>query len=209
MLAEQYVNRRYRADTFAHFQTPVYYLGKRGWHTVGKPVKAYSGYRLQIEQSSERAFEHTLLVYDVILKFLLESEVNRIVPSEDKLWQEAIDFGNIPDAWIQYTGGEVFIEVDRGTEHLPVLKRKLANYVAFQESGRYERLFPGCMFKVLVLTTTEERIASLEDLSCSKDIWFCTMEEFVRESLYHEHWFAQSGFYALFPNKQKEVQELS
>ena len=43
MLAEQYLNRRYRADTFAHFQTPVYYLGKRGWHMVGKPMNAYNG----------------------------------------------------------------------------------------------------------------------------------------------------------------------
>src|SRR5437899_3433912 len=48
LLSEQYLNRRYRADSFAHFQTPVYYLGKRGWHVVGKPVSEYSGYRLQI-----------------------------------------------------------------------------------------------------------------------------------------------------------------
>src|SRR5207244_11413366 len=60
LLSEQYLNRRYRADSFAHFQTPVYYLGKRGWHVVGKPVSEYSGYRLQIEQRSERTFRHTL-----------------------------------------------------------------------------------------------------------------------------------------------------
>ncbi len=86
MLTEQYLNRRYRADTFAHFQTPVYFLGKRGWHTVGKPMNAYNDHRLQIEQRSERTFQHTLSVHDVILKFVLESEVKRIVSSEDKLW---------------------------------------------------------------------------------------------------------------------------
>ena len=209
MLGEQYLNRRYRADTFAHFQTPVYYLGKRGWHTVGKPMNAYNRYRLQIEQRSERAFEHTLSVHDVILKFVLESEMKRIVSSEDQLWQETIDLGNIPDAWIQFSGGEAFLEVDRGTEHLPVLKRKFDNYIAFKESGRYERLFPGCMFKVLVFTTTEERIESLEGFTESDDIWFCTMEEFLEERLDHEHWFAQLALYALFPNQQKEVQELS
>ena len=176
---------------------------------VGKPASEYNEYRLRVEQRSERTFDHTLALYDVILKFLLESNVIRLISGEDKLWQETIDFGNIPDAWIQYGGGEAFLEVDRGTEHLPVLRRKFANYIAFKESGRYDRLFPGCMFKVLVLTTTEERIGSLEELTYSNDIWFCTMEEFLRESLYHEHWFGQSGFYALFPNKQKEVQELS
>jgi len=125
MIAEQYLNRRYRADTFAHFQTPVYYLGKRGWHTVGKSLDAYKDYRMQIEQRSERTFQHTLSVHDVILKFVLEAEVKRIVSSEDKLWQEAIDFGNIPDAWIQFDGGEAFVEVDLGTERPIVLREKL------------------------------------------------------------------------------------
>ncbi len=208
MLGEQYLNRRYRADTFAHFQTPVYYLGKRGWHTVGKPTNAYNGYRLQIEQRSERAFEHTLSVHDVILKFVLESEVKRIVSSEDKLWQETIDLGNIPDAWIQFSGGEAFLEVDRGTEHPPILDRKFDNYIAFKESGRYRQLFPDCDFKVLVVTTTEERIASLEQRARSGDIWFSTMDEFLKENLSHQHWLALHGFHALPVAAKKEVQDL-
>ena len=205
MLSELYLTRRYRADSFAHFQTPVYYLGRRGWLVVGKPLSEYREYRLQIEQRSERTFEHTLSLYDVILKFALESEVRRIVPGDDKLWQEAIEFGNIPDAWIQFNGGEAFIEVDLGTEHLPVLKKKFDNYTAFKESGRYDALFPGCAFKVLVFTKDEERIESLERLTHSDDFWFCTTKEFVRESLTHEHWFAPLGFYALPASAQKEV----
>ena len=197
MLSEQYLNRRYRADTFAHYQTPVYYLGQQGWHVVGKPMREYSAYRLQIEQRSERTFVHTLALFDVILKFMLESNVRRIIFGEDKFWQEAIDLGNIPDAWIQFDGGEAFVEIDQGSEHVPVLKKKFANYIAFQESGRYARLFPGCSFKVLVITTTEERIESLERVVGTDDIWFCTLEEFLREELAHQHWFALQGFYAL------------
>jgi hypothetical protein len=208
MLAEQYLNRRYRADTFAHFQTPVYFLGKRGWHTVGKPMNAYNEHRLQIEQRSERTFQHTLSVHDVILKFVLESEVKRIVSSEDRLWHEAIDFGNIPDAWIQFDGGEAFVEVDLGTERPVVLKEKLDKYVAFKESGRYRQLFPDCDFKVLVITTTEERIESLERRTRDADIWFCTMDEFLKENLNHQHWLALHGFHALPATTKKEVQDL-
>jgi len=197
LLSEQYLNRRYRADSFAHFQTPVYYLGKRGWHIVGKPATEYGGYRLQIEQRSERTFRHTLSLYDAILKFELESDVKRIVPGEEGLWQESIDFGNIPDAWIQYGGDEAFIEIDLGTEHVPVLKKKFDTYIAFKESGRYERLFPGCTFKVLVFTTAEDRVEALEQVTSTDDIWFCTLEEFLREPLDHAHWFALHGFYAL------------
>ncbi len=206
--SEKYLRRRYRADTFGHFQTPVYYLGELGWQVAGKPTEQYKAYRLQIEQRSEHRLDHTLMIYDVILKFLLESTVKRVIPSEDKFWQEAIDFGNIPDAWIQYAGGAAFIEVDRGTERPIVLERKFEKYVAFKESGRYSRLFPDCAFKVLVFTTTEERIESLEQRTRSDDIWFCVMGEFLREPLDHEHWFAQLGFYALFPDPQKNVQEL-
>jgi hypothetical protein len=205
MLSEQYLNRRYRADSFAHFQTPVYYLGKRGWHVVGKPMSEYSRYRLQIEQRSERTFGHTLSLYDVILKFVLESEVKRIILDEDRYWQESIDFGNIPDTWIQFSGGEAFIEVDLGTEHAPVLEKKFNNYIAFKESSRYERTFPGCVFRVLVLTKTEERIEALEQLTITDDIWFCTMEEFLRQDLTHKHWFALCGFYALPVIPKKEV----
>jgi hypothetical protein len=205
MLSEQYLDRRYRADTFEHFQTPVCFLGKRGWQVVGKPASEYNEYRLRVEQRAERTFDHTLALYDVILKFILESNVRRIISGEDKLWQETIELGNIPDAWIQYGGGAAFIEVDRGTEHVPVLKKKLDNYIAFKESGRYERLFPGCPFKVLVFTTTEERIEALERVTTTDDIWYCTQEEFVREALTHEHWFALLGFYALSVTPKKEV----
>lgn len=175
---------------------------------AGKPMDAYKGYRSRIQQCAERQFDHTLGIYDVVLKFLLEAEVKRIVGSDSHLWEEAIDFGNIPDAWIQFNGGEAFIEVDRGTERPIVLSSKCAKYIAFNKSGGYRTLFPGCGFKVLVFTTTEERIESLEQIVTTDDIWFCTMEEFLKEQLNHAHWFALRGFYALPVARQKEMQEL-
>ena len=39
----------------------------------------------------------------------------------------------------------------------------------------------------------------------SDDIWYATMDEFLREKLNHRHWFALLGFYALPVAPQKEV----
>jgi len=188
-----------------HFQTPLYYLGKLGWHAVGNPMDSYRDYRRGIEQRAERDIDHILAIYDVLLKFILESEAKRIIGSESGIWQEQIDFGNIPDAWIQFNKDAAFIEVDLDTEGGRVLRRKFDNYTRFNESGGFHNRFPGFPFKVLVITTTEARIEFMEQLGVSNDIWFCTMEEFLREKLDHEHWFALNGFYALPPAKQKEV----
>jgi len=205
LLSEKYLGRRYRADTFGHFQTPVYYLGPLGWHMVGNVMDDYKQYRLRIQQRAEYQMDHRLAVYDVYLKFILESEVKRVIDSEDKLWQEAIDFGNLPDAWIQLRNAGLFIEVDRDTERPSVLSKKFEKYIRFKESGGYGNLFPECTFMVLVFTTAEERIESLEQMTTSDDIWFCTMEEFLREKLTHAHWFALRGFYALSAVPKKEV----
>src|SRR6266849_9470087 len=54
LLSEKYLGRRYRADTFGHFQTPVYWLGTLGWHIVGNPMddhKESTGFRFNEEQS--------------------------------------------------------------------------------------------------------------------------------------------------------------
>ena len=149
--------------------------------------------------------DHRLSIYDVFLKFILEGEAKRIIDSEDRLWQEAINFGNVPDGWIQINSGGAFIEVDRDTERPIVFRKKVEKYIRFKESGGYRNLFPEFAFKVLVFTTTEERIESLQQITTSDDIWFCTMEEFLREQLDHAHWFALRGFYALSAVSQKEM----
>lgn len=197
LLSEKYLRRRRRGDTFGHFQTPVYYLGELGWQMIGQASERYRRYRVEIERRAARGLEHALWINNVILKFLSGTPVKRIIGAEDKLWQETLGLGVIPDAWIQFAGGEAFIEVDRATERPIVVKKKLDRYIAFKESGRYKSLFPGCAFKVLFFTTTEMRIESLERITSSDDIWFCTMEEFLREPFDHAHWFALKGFYAL------------
>lgn len=197
LASEKYLERRYRASSFSDFQTPLYYLGPKAWRMLGKPAEEYKQYKAGVEQWSGARLEHQLAVYDVLLKFTIEAKVNRIVQSQDRFWHESLTFEIIPDAWIQYEGGEAFIEVDRGTESRDTVMRKLEKYIEFNRSGRHKILFPGTTFRVLFITTTEERIESLEQQMRSDDIWFATKEEFMREPLDHQHWFARLGFYAL------------
>lgn len=206
LVSGKYLDRRYRADSFLHFQTPLYYLGTRGWRMTGNGAAGYKVYQSDIEQRSGRELDHLLSVYDVLLKFVLESDVKRIIGGEDRFWQETFDFGSIPDAWVQCSGFEAFVEVDRGTERQVVAAKKIERYLKLRNSGGYGIMFPGCAFKVLFITTTEERIESLERVTASDDIWFCTMEEFLKEKLGHQHWFSLNSFYALPVAAKKEVQ---
>jgi hypothetical protein len=205
LVSEQYLCRRYRVDSFTHFQTPVYYLGRAGWSAAGRLMDDYKAYERDIAARRERSMRHLLSVYDVCLKFVLNSNVKRIINADDRTWQQNITFGNLPDCWMQFSGGEVFVEVDLGTESVRVVEQKFKNYINFKESGGYGSAFPGCDFRVLFITTTEERIESLQKITTSDDIWFCTMEGFLREQLDHAHWFASRGFYALPVAGKKEV----
>ena len=195
--SRRYLRRRNRGDTFHHFQTPIHYLGEFGWQAIGKRAGEYRKYRSQVETRAERTLEHSLMIHDVFLKFILETTVRRIIKSEDAFWNEVIDLGVIPDGWIQFPGGEVFLEVDRGSESPIVVQKKLEKYEAFRKSGRYDATFPGCTFKILFFTTSDARIESLQRIKKSDDIWYCVLNEFVREPLTHQHWFALYGFYYL------------
>ena len=96
LVSEHYLRRRYRVDTFTHFQTPVYYLGRVGWSAAGCLTDDYKGYERGIAARRERSMRHLLCVYDVSLKFILNSPVKRIIHADDPTWQQSITFGNVP-----------------------------------------------------------------------------------------------------------------
>jgi len=205
LVSKGYLNRRYRLDKFEHFQSPLYYLGKRGCELAGMNTDEITAYAEKIRSYAERSIPHLLGTYSVLLKFTLESNVQRIIGSEDNIWRELINFGNKPDAWVQYGGGEVFIEVDLDNEHQSAIKSKLLRYSTFRDAGGYRSAFPDCEFRLLFITATEERIGWLQTVTRSDDVWFCTMDEFLKEPLEHRHWFALQGFYALPVTRKKEV----
>jgi acetate kinase len=45
----------------------------------------------------------------------------------------------------------------------------------------------------------------LEQVAPTDEVWFCTMEEFLKNDLNHEHWFARYGFHSLSHLAEKAV----
>jgi hypothetical protein len=69
-----------------------------------------------------------------------------------------------PDAWTLYETGQWeehwWLEVDRATESLPTLERKLRQYVSFAGSGQLGPL--GVMPRVLLTVPTADRLAAAQ-----------------------------------------------
>src|SRR5437762_12960939 len=78
LVREQYLSRRYRVDTFTHFQTPVYDLGRVGWNSAGCLIDAYKGYERNIAARRERSMRHLLCVYGVCIQWILSCAVKRL-----------------------------------------------------------------------------------------------------------------------------------
>ena len=68
-----------------------------------------------------------------------------------------------PDGWLRMGEVEVFLEIDRGTERMPAIRKKMEHYVKFHESK-----FSGSGRKVLILfcytdQPTEKRIQAIKN----------------------------------------------
>jgi hypothetical protein len=71
----------------------------------------------------------------------------------------------IPDGYfvLDTPRGEAhfFVEVDRGTETLQRFKQKVSAYIAYHESGGYERRYGTRSLRILTIATGEGRLANL------------------------------------------------
>src|SRR6267142_1888604 len=68
----------------------------------------------------------------------------------------------IPDSYFEIHTSEtvrpMFLEVDQGTEGLPVWNKKINQYIALATSGEFDHLFQRLRFAVLVVAPSERRV---------------------------------------------------
>jgi hypothetical protein len=194
------LKKRLRLDTYPNFRSPIYHLGVEGCRLLGMSKEEMTTYFAKAKNYSDRALAHLLEVYDVFIKFYLASRVTEWMWHNDEKWF-SIELGLYPDGYVQFEKEgkkySAFIEVDRGTEGISVVKDKFRKYARFNRSGAFKRLFGDRLLRVLFITTTEERIEKMENAGASDDIWFTTKAEFMRESLWSRHWFAKEDLYSL------------
>ncbi|PYP90104.1 MAG: hypothetical protein DMG65_12145 [Candidatus Angelobacter sp. Gp1-AA117] len=106
----------------------------------------------------------------------------------------------IPDAYFEIHSNEairpMYLEVDLGTEGIPVWNKKVKEYLGFAATGEFERLFGHSRFGVLVVTSSERRMQSLREAVgklTSKLFYFTTLENLKACGFWQVPWLRPEG----------------
>jgi hypothetical protein len=106
----------------------------------------------------------------------------------------------IPDGYFEIrsqTGvRSCFVEVDLGTEALPVFQRKVQLYLHLAISGDFAKLFGQQQFRVLVIANSERRLANLRaaiSKLTDKIFWLTTIESINPRDFWSAAWLRPTG----------------
>jgi hypothetical protein len=90
-----------------------------------------------------------------------------------------------------------FLEVDRGTEVLSKFGPQIAVYEAYVDSGQYHERFQAKSLRVLIVTTTQRRMKSLQTTTLraggDSKYWFTTFDEITPETVLTQAIWEQIG----------------
>ena len=105
----------------------------------------------------------------------------------------------IPDGYLEFATpsgpSPAFLEMDLGTEHLPVWKEKTQQYLDLAMSGAFRRTFGHDRFRVLVVVNSERRLESLRKTVAAiteKIFRFATLEN-ARSRFFEPVWLRPVG----------------
>ncbi len=102
----------------------------------------------------------------------------------------------IPDALIESSTQAFFLEMDLGTEPLPVWSRKVALYIKLAVSGAFREHIAYPKFAVLVVTESNDRLEQLRrhiTKQTQKLFWFQTLSIIQRQGFWVASWLRSSG----------------
>lgn len=106
----------------------------------------------------------------------------------------------IPDGYFEVGSPQgmraVFVEVDLGTEAVPVLVRKANLYVQLAASGEFSQLFRRNQFRVLIITTSERRLQNIRQAIAKvtdKIFWLGTLDLISSEKFWTAYWLRPTG----------------
>jgi hypothetical protein len=101
----------------------------------------------------------------------------------------------VPDGFCELTTPHTilsaFLEIDLGHEGMPVWNKKVANYLGYAASGKFEERFRQNRFRVLVITNSERRLEGICTVVGSltdKIFWLSTLDAIRRESPWGPIW---------------------
>lgn len=101
----------------------------------------------------------------------------------------------VPDGYAELAQGEkvtaAFLEVDLGTESRMVWRTKVQEYLRYAVGGHAAQQFGSAQFRVLVVTNSDERMASLQSTTAvltEKIFWFTTFDSIERDGFWSLIW---------------------
>jgi hypothetical protein len=105
-----------------------------------------------------------------------------------------------PDGYFEVSAGDsvraMFLEVDMGTEALKVWQQKTAYYLQLAVSGEFTKRFGPQQFRVLVVASSEKRLANIRRAvakSIDRIFWFSTFETIHRDGFWSPVWLRPTG----------------
>ena len=180
------LERRWRAVEFGQgMGQAIYLLGRRGVYLMARKSEGHSQtarWRNASHTVRSPFLEHTLQVNDVRIAFTLGARrvgcrLERWVRDDElKAAREYVhsvtasgtqrQVAIIPDAYFVLNLGDrrahFLLEVDRATETSARWVRRVVAYLAYVASGQYTRRCGTSSLRILVITTSPERLANLK-----------------------------------------------
>jgi hypothetical protein len=101
----------------------------------------------------------------------------------------------IPDGYFEIASAQgvrpTFVEIDLGTEAIPILVRKARLYLQLATSGEFSKIFGRSQFRVVMVTTSDRRLdgmrAAVAQLT-DKIFWFGTLDMLTTERFWSATW---------------------
>ena len=211
LAAQGYLDRLSLPVLSGHPITGPIILGRLGRHLVaqrtGQPVSRIT--RPSASRLSQVLFlDHALRINDVRLAFTAcgqygngvslhawrgERECHDRVlnPMAAQPWLPVR-----PDAYLEVEMGgkrlSLFLEVDLGTTPARRFAQKVQGYIAYRMTGRYQARYGQATFRVLTVTTTARRLASLKKATGKvggrRMFWFTTFDQVTPQTVLGVVW---------------------
>ena len=102
----------------------------------------------------------------------------------------------IPDAYLADEERSFFVEMDLGTEALPIWTRKAAEYLRLATTGAYRTVIPHTHFAVLIVANDDTRLVTLRRhiaKQTQKLFWFATLDTIMRQGFWSTSWLRATG----------------
>lgn len=200
--------QRHFLPVYAGWSPTLYTLDKRGIALLRQEC-GIERVSVWDSENGHEFLSHTLAINDVRIAITLASqdvdytlvqwkseadlkaEYDRVTITNEKGKQQSISL--IPDSYftIETSQGKAscFLEMDMGTMTVGRFATKIRAYLAYTQSGEYQKRYQTKSLRVLTITTSQTRCINLkaaaESVGGDRRFWFSTKEQTERETVLH------------------------